>query len=386
MKICAIICEYNPFHSGHKYQLEAVRAMGASNIVCIMSGQFTQSAEPAFCDKGLRAECAVLGGADAVIELPTLYATASAGYFALGGVKIASEIKGISSLAMGATAKPDVIKRIADIKIYRAEKFRAALKRNLDAGKSYNAANTSAIVSVYASLYNDDVTGVISEPNNMLCVEYICAISDIAANVEPVIIERRGAIHNSADLSAEYISATAVRENFGDNISKYVPYKFDEITVWRNAHAPNMSSFEHILAYSLKRLSIDELSKLRNCSEGMEYLLTDKLYADLNGYMDNAASRRYGKKRLRRLFLDATLDIDKNCFDCDFCTRLLACKNGFDFSILPMRVKTTNSDIKKAAENADVRRVSGIDERAVALYNTVCGIDGGYYNYSLVKV
>ena len=105
MNNCAIICEYNPFHSGHKYQLDVVRAHGASNIVCVMSGQFVQSATPAFCDKALRAECAIIGGADAVIELPAAYATASAQAFAEGAIKIIAAIKNADTLAMGATCR-----------------------------------------------------------------------------------------------------------------------------------------------------------------------------------------------------------------------------------------------------------------------------------------
>ena len=78
MKNCAVICEYNPFHTGHKYQLDTLRSMSVDNIFCVMSGDFVQSAMPAFCDKLIRAECAIRGGADAVIELPTIYATAGA--------------------------------------------------------------------------------------------------------------------------------------------------------------------------------------------------------------------------------------------------------------------------------------------------------------------
>ncbi len=70
-----------------------------------------------------------------------------------------------------------------------------------------------------------------------------------------------------------------------------------------------------------------------------------------------------------------------------FCTRLLGCKNGFDFSILPNTVKTNNRDIKAAAESDDdIARALAVDERAAALYNALCGVDGGYYNYSLVKI
>lgn len=69
MKICGIICEYNPFHNGHAYLIEqAKRKSGCEALVCVMSGCFTQRGEPAFLDKYTRARHAVLAGADAVIE------------------------------------------------------------------------------------------------------------------------------------------------------------------------------------------------------------------------------------------------------------------------------------------------------------------------------
>ena len=48
MKTAAIICEYNPFHNGHKYHIEQTRLQhGATHIVCVMSGNFTQRGDVA---------------------------------------------------------------------------------------------------------------------------------------------------------------------------------------------------------------------------------------------------------------------------------------------------------------------------------------------------
>ena len=38
MKTAAIICEYNPFHGGHRYQIEEMRRLGYGRVVCVMSG------------------------------------------------------------------------------------------------------------------------------------------------------------------------------------------------------------------------------------------------------------------------------------------------------------------------------------------------------------
>ena len=87
IKICAIICEYNPFHNGHKYQIEQVKK-AYDKVICIMSGNFTQRAEPAVFDKYARAEIALKNGADMVLQLPTVYSTACAEQFACGAIGI----------------------------------------------------------------------------------------------------------------------------------------------------------------------------------------------------------------------------------------------------------------------------------------------------------
>ena len=56
MQLCAIICEYNPLHLGHAWQIEQAKRRFGS-VVCIMSGSFVQRGEPAVLDKFTRAHC-----------------------------------------------------------------------------------------------------------------------------------------------------------------------------------------------------------------------------------------------------------------------------------------------------------------------------------------
>ena len=103
MKFCGIICEYNPFHNGHLYQLqEAKKRSGADALLCIMSGNFVQRGEAAVLDKFTRAKHAVKAGADIVIELPALFATSNAELFAKGAISLLSAIPSVSTLCFGA--------------------------------------------------------------------------------------------------------------------------------------------------------------------------------------------------------------------------------------------------------------------------------------------
>ncbi len=393
MNNCAIICEYNPFHTGHKYQLDTVRNYGANNILCVMSGQFVQSGQPAFCDKAIRAECALLGGANAVIELPTVYATANAQYFAEGAVKIISKIKNITHLAMGVVADYDIIRHIADIKIENPDKVKAALISAMDGGKSYNAAMAVAIIKIYAEKYGDGEQArlALSDPNNILSMEYIAALQKYAPHIEPLFIRRVGGTYNDSSLYGKFVSATAVRyaEETGafESTRRYIPYKFDDIELYRRRFAPDIDAYKKIALFAAKRLSPEDFAHLRNCSEGLEYAVANSQINDFDSVIDSIIGKRYGKKRIYRLMLDALLDIDKSMLDKRFATRLLGCVKDFDFSILPKQVYTNNADLKRAASvDEEVASVLKTDEDCALLYNILCGKDGGYYNYSLVKV
>ena len=81
MKVCGIVAEYNPFHNGHKFQIEKIKEeTNADAIVAVMSGNFIQRGLPALFDKWTRTKMALLNGVDLVIELPTYYAVSSAEY------------------------------------------------------------------------------------------------------------------------------------------------------------------------------------------------------------------------------------------------------------------------------------------------------------------
>ncbi|MFA9380154.1 MAG: nucleotidyltransferase family protein, partial [Acetanaerobacterium sp.] len=101
MHITGIIAEYNPFHNGHAYQLRAARALGATHIVAVMGGSFTQRGECAVMDKLTRAHAALLCGADLVIELPLPYAVSSAERFAFGGVSLLDALGCVDTLVFG---------------------------------------------------------------------------------------------------------------------------------------------------------------------------------------------------------------------------------------------------------------------------------------------
>ena len=117
MKTAGIIAEYNPFHNGHQYQIETVRHLtGADFVIVAMSGDFLQRGVPAIADKYTRTRMALLGGADLVLELPAVWATASAEYFAAGGVQLLGKTGVVDTLCYGCeTPEKELMQAIVEV-------------------------------------------------------------------------------------------------------------------------------------------------------------------------------------------------------------------------------------------------------------------------------
>ena len=135
MKTTGIICEYNPMHSGHAYQLSVVREGGAECIVALMSGSFTERGEIAVADKYTRAEIALGAGADLVLELPYPYCAGGAEYFATAGVSILDRLS-IDRISFGSESGDlDLLLRAAEAAL--SDEFKSAFREAGRSGSGY---------------------------------------------------------------------------------------------------------------------------------------------------------------------------------------------------------------------------------------------------------
>lgn len=206
MHVVGVIAEYNPFHQGHAYQLRAIRERFHDDvaIVAVMSGSFTQRGEAAVLDKWRRADLAVRGGCQLVLELPFLFACRSAQDFARGGVRLLQGLGCVDTLAFGAES-PDLTPLMEAARAIDAPKTQAALHEALRAGASYAKALT-AILQEASGLAAD----LLRQPNNILAIEYLRALRGYAPGIEPLLIARRGAGYHEASLGP-LASASAIR-------------------------------------------------------------------------------------------------------------------------------------------------------------------------------
>ena len=209
MNPAAIIAEYNPFHKGHELHIRRTREMGATHIAVIMSGNFTQRGEAAIADKWTRAEMALRGGADLIIELPVEWSVRSAQYFARGGVFLAESLGCVNMLSFG-SERGDVsaLRTAADAVDYVNRDNRAG-RRLLDMYLRRGMGYAAAMQAACAKLCSEETAAVFSGPNDTLGVEYIRELRRQGSGITPLCVKREGAAHDgrpeSGVASASYI-------------------------------------------------------------------------------------------------------------------------------------------------------------------------------------
>lgn len=303
MEIAGIICEYNPFHRGHKRQLDLLRqTLGPdSGIVCLMSGNFVQRGEPAIFDKLTRTEAALRCGADLVLELPLPVALSSAEGFAKGGVDILAQF--CSRLCFGAET-PQVSKLMDTARVLLSEEFTAALRPQLDKGLSFPAARQQALGSLGCDGH------ILSTPNNILAVEYCKAI--LAGNyaMTPEVIHRPGDYHATvADKDAP--SASSVRERMyrGEDWSEYIPPEAAACFRGKILHTPDAG--ERAILARLRTMTEEDFSRLPYGSEGLwrKLMHAAREQAGLAQIIEAVKSKRYTRTRISRMILWAFLGL-----------------------------------------------------------------------------
>lgn len=211
MKNYAIICEYNPFHFGHEYQIRKIKEQGGT-VTAVMSGDFCQRGEAAWADKYARAKMALAGGADLVLELPFPYSAAGAEKFAFGGVSIISRLGFAEALSFGSECgDAERIRKTAERTL--SPEFSAALASALRENKEKPYG--TVYFETYDALFGGE--GVFAGSNNILGVAYASEIIKNALPLEISTVRRTGEDYNGG--GAGFASATSLRERAAGGIA-----------------------------------------------------------------------------------------------------------------------------------------------------------------------
>ena len=213
MRVTGIIAEYNPFHNGHLYQLtQAGKETDADYIIVAMSGNFLQRGVPAILDKHTRAHMALLAGADLVVELPALHATASAEYFAQAGVSLLAAATADTICYGCENVNKELMQALTDCLLHAPASYDRALTGFLKEGDSYPAARSRALCQLLPEWDSEEIAKFLASPNNILALEYEKAIASCQTSLTGHPILRKGEGYHSTNTDSVYASATAIRK------------------------------------------------------------------------------------------------------------------------------------------------------------------------------
>ena len=350
MSCYGVICEYNPFHNGHRKQLQAIRRHDPDGgIICLMSGNFVQRGAPAVFDKSIRAKAAVLSGADLVLELPVTASLSSAEGFAAEGVRILSHF--CDRLCFGAeTGDANTLMDAA--RRLQTPEFSTALRLQLDMGLSFPAARQAALGS-----------DLLSRPNDILGVEYCKAILAQGSAMKPLVI-RRGGNYHATEADPEDPSATSLRALIADGEEwlEHVP----EVThnCFADATIHNLAHGEKAILARLRSMTEEDFEALPHGSEGLwrKFMHAVRSESTVEGILTAVKSKRYTRTRLDRMLMCAYLGITREMLETPApYARVLAFNNrGREL-------------LKAAREDFDLRNAGEATEADYELLEHRCG-------------
>ncbi|MEG0751279.1 MAG: nucleotidyltransferase family protein [Oscillospiraceae bacterium] len=327
MTVCGIVAEYNPFHNGHLYLLDAARTNGASHIVAVMSGCFVQRAEPALADKFLRARTAALAGVDVVIELPVQFACASGERFASGAVELLEALGVVDMIAFGSGCG-DIALLSGAAEAAGDARTLARTKGLAENGICYPAARELAVREIWGEEFGD----TLADSDNILAVEYLKALRSVDSHIAPFTVARAGGVaHDSEMISSRFASASFIRHAVrqGAEFAQYVPQStFEELqkALRRGELSDGWAALERILLFKLRSMSAQNIAALPDAAGGLGERIC-RAAADASSaeeLFETAKTRRYTMSRVRRVALCALLGVGERDFFAPPYARVLA--------------------------------------------------------------
>lgn len=305
--INGIICEFNPFHNGHGYILRKIKEENDGYVVCVMSGNFVQRGECSIIEKRERTQIALKNGADLVLELPLPFAISSAETFARGGVEILNALGSVDNLYFGSECgNVKLLDKIA--KYLSSEKFSNSLKNEMSKGVTFASGRENCVAKDLGESYAE----LISQSNNILGIEYIKALNFTESTIKPMTITRHMVGHDKG-YNENFASASEIRRRIYSNEEylDFIP------SVLENKNFANIKNMERSILYKLRNMSLYELKKLPDISEGLENKIFKSALSatSLDELYDLIKTKRYTHARIRRIVLAALLSVEEHHSD-----------------------------------------------------------------------
>lgn len=416
MKIAGVITEYNPFHNGHKYQLEQIkRQTSADYIVVVMSGDFVQRGEPAIIDKYERTRMALLSGADLVLELPAVFATASAEFFAGGGISILKNTGIVDMLCYGVeSVDHELTKLVAGMLKNPPAEYSASLARLIQGGMSFPAARSRALCEYFQDNYDsslDKLDAFIASPNNILAIEYEKALMDCDITGFP--IKRVGEGYHSTDSTSAFSSATAVRgvistvyntanhltvnssntSQFGNLtvLNTLMPADCAKILTYciSNGHIVFPDAISDLLYYRLISERNEGYEKYSDCTKELSAKIVKNIYKyeNFTQFCNLLKSKNLTYTRISRVLTHILLGIENNdfniCMDNPY-LRILGFKKSSG-ELMHLLKKRASAPIITKVADAPYELISK-DIFAADLYGRLCHSQQNEFTHGVVII
>ncbi len=370
MKLTSVICEYNPFHMGHAYQLSEMKKCGA--VVAVMSGSFTQRGTPAVLSKYERAKIAVLCGADLVLELPFPFSSARADIFGAAGVKILSSLGCVDEICFGSETG-DITHLIEAEARFSSSAFQNALAKTLSENR--NISHRAAMSAVYQTLYGAD--SALTGSNDILALSYLSALREQKSAITPTTVKRIGETYNGE--GEGFSSATSIREMLknGDfeTIKTAVPPESAKILI-KSAKNGEICDENRLFSHFalLARTREEFLREIPDIPAELAFRMikSAKTAKNTEEFLSFAQTKLYSRSRIRRGMLYATVGVKKEDFDKVLYTTVLAANKTGREILSHIRKTAQIPIITKPADAAnfgeDVSRAFSLSARADSVW------------------
>ena len=289
-KVIGIVVEYNPFHNGHKYQIDKIKEKYKDSLIIVcMSSSFTQRGELSILNKFDKTKIALNNGVDIVIELPYLYSTQSSDIFASYSIKLLNSLK-IDTLCFGTESNNiDDIKNNANIQLNN-KNFNIKVKEYMDNGINYPTALNNALKDLNGSSINT--------PNDLLSLSYIKEILKNNYNIELFNIKRTNDYHDKKS-NNDIVSSSNIREKLLNSIDikEYVPS--DTYKLLKNKKIK--SKYFEYLKYKI--ISEDNLEKYLDVDEGLNTRIKSVINKsnNLEELIQNIKTKRWTYNKISRM-------------------------------------------------------------------------------------
>ena len=307
-----IVAEFNPFHNGHEYLIKTLKQNEEDTVTAVMSGNFVQRGEPAILDVNKRTEMALSSGVDLVLSLPLPYCSATAEKFAVSGVRVLDSLNCLDALSFGSESNNKEL-LLECAKNLRSPDFDLLVSKLVESGVSFPTAREQAI----KELYGEIKAKLLQNSNDILGVEYAKALLELKSDLIIKTVKRTGAQHDSNEGTKNIRSASLIRSSLDDldEVENFLPHQVFGILrkAIEEKNVLDYKKYEFSLLFKLRSMSIEELSRLPDVNEGLEYRIYEAVrnstsYTEL---LEKIKTKRYTLSRIRRILLFAYLGVTK---------------------------------------------------------------------------